>query len=146
VEESPVPGGGQRQLVVGQPGRPSGAQDPHRQVLVDHDHRSAARSGAVVGVLGAAEKWVRCADGLERCLELASQVPVDETAKKLAVRRGETRVAGATATATLLDQFFTDAHANQFAPMRSPARVRRSAGFFFNCSAVKGRQSETPRG
>jgi hypothetical protein len=116
--------GGEHQLVVGQIGRPAGAQDAHGDVLVDDDHETDAESIVFV-VRAAAEERVGGADGIECRLELGGEVAVGETAEVLAIGFGEARVACAAPPPAFFEQLLTDAHVNHSAAsIRQPVHHR----------------------
>jgi hypothetical protein len=117
LQQPPVPTGRQHEFVIGQVVRPPGTHDPHGQILVDHDHRGA-RESVSVGLFATQER-VGGTDGVDRGLELASQVPVDETPQELAVCVRQTGVASTTSPATVLTKFLTDAHTTSLPGERS---------------------------
>jgi hypothetical protein len=117
LQQPPVPPGRQHDLVIGQVVRPPGPNNPHSQILVDHDHHDVNES-VPVGLLPT-QDWIGGADGVERGLELAGQVAVDHTPKELAVCVRQTGVASTPSPATPLTKFLTDAHATSLPGERS---------------------------
>ncbi len=111
LQQSPVAGCGQAQVVVGEPVGPGSAEDADGQVLIDQDHDrapGAERSGVVVVVT--AEQGVSGQVGVKAGLELLDQVPGRHPLEQLPALGRQPGVAGPAPSTALLDQVLIHVH------------------------------------
>lgn len=112
LEQPPVPGGGQGDVViVGKPARPITANHADSQVFVDNNH--VCRVSGLVAIVGASEQRVRVGDLFERSPELVCEVSRRDPAQDLAAIVTQARVAGATAEPTFLEELICNRHARK---------------------------------
>ena len=136
LEEPPVPGGGQRDVVVvRQPDRPVAGDDTNRAVFLDDDHQRAV-SGSVV-IVGAGERRIRVGDLLERLPELVGKITGRDPAQDLAALVTQAGVASAAAEPSFLEELICDRHAHQATHLRTVAgQVWRAEGWVRACTSV----------
>jgi hypothetical protein len=115
LEQPPMGARRQAQLVViGQTLGPAGPEHAHRQVLVNDDHRN--RLGSVLDFGAAADERIPIRHGVQSGLELAGQIPIDQSAQELPVGLGQTRVTSPPPPAAFFKQFLTDTHVTSLPP------------------------------
>lgn len=113
LQEPPVPGGGQRNVVVvREPVGPVTGHDPRREVFIDNDHGQGACS---VVVVVAGQRRVRVGDLVEGPAELFSKVAGGESPHDGPALVGETGVASSAARSAFLEKLISDGHDHQYA-------------------------------
>jgi hypothetical protein len=127
LQEPPVASCRERQVIVGQVGRPVSAEYAKGQVFIEDDQtESPATFGSVCVAVVPSQGRVgfRVRVRIESRLELLSEVAGSHAPKELAALRAQSRVTGASPAPTLLEELVTDAHAHHCAPL---ARVGPNA-------------------